>query len=62
MFLAERKPNDVPGLFPGATLYLHPNHPDVTISVWTNGCVCQAVPAPGSKVTVPPPMRAGPLP
>src|ERR1041385_6256 len=28
--------------------------PDTTISVWPSGCVCQAVRAPGSKVTVPP--------
>src|SRR6266481_819304 len=33
--------------------------PDVTINVWPNGCVCQAVRAPGSKVTLAPRTRAG---
>ena len=33
--------------------------PAVTISVWPSGCVCQAVRAPGSKVTMAPPTRAG---
>src|ERR671913_836099 len=33
--------------------------PDVTISVWPNGCVCHAVRAPGSKVTLAPAARAG---
>ena len=28
--------------------------PDVTIRVWPSGCVCHAVRAPGSKVTLPP--------
>src|SRR3954464_13575079 len=36
--------------------------PDVTISVWPSGCVCQAVRAPGSNVTIAPPTRAGSLP
>src|SRR5438094_2970507 len=36
----------------------HPR-PDVTISVWPNGCVCQAVRAPGSNVTLAPATRAG---
>ncbi|ADD77110.1 Hypothetical Protein PANA_1943 [Pantoea ananatis LMG 20103] len=31
----------------------------MTISVCPSGCVCQAVRAPGSKVTVAPPTRAG---
>src|SRR5438270_13936620 len=29
-------------------------HPAVTIKVWPNGCVCQFVRAPGSKVTIAP--------
>src|SRR4051794_27045772 len=33
--------------------------PAVTIKVWPRGCVCQAVLAPGSKVTAAPPTRAG---
>src|SRR5882724_5274352 len=33
--------------------------PAVTISVWPNGCVCQAVRAPGSNVTLAPRTRAG---
>src|SRR5438874_12494870 len=36
----------------------HPS-PDVTISVWPNGCICQAVRAPGSNVTLAPRTRAG---
>src|SRR6266403_4761221 len=33
--------------------------PDVTIKVWPSGCVCQAVRAPGSNVTLAPRTRAG---
>jgi hypothetical protein len=33
--------------------------PNVTISVWPRGCVCQAVRAPGSKVTLALRTRAG---
>src|SRR5207248_620554 len=33
--------------------------PAVTTSVWPSGCVCQAVRAPGSKVTLAPATRAG---
>src|SRR6478736_8022121 len=33
--------------------------PAVIISVWPSGCVCQAVRAPGSKVTLAPATRAG---
>ena len=33
--------------------------PDVTINVWPNGCVCQAVRAPASNVTIAPRTRAG---
>src|SRR5664280_532255 len=33
--------------------------PAVTIRVWPNGWVCQAVRAPGSKVTLAPAARAG---
>src|SRR6266566_4719924 len=33
--------------------------PAVTIRVWPNGCVCQAVRAPGSNVTLAPRTRAG---
>src|SRR5690349_13421252 len=33
--------------------------PKVTIRVWPSGCVCQAVRAPGSKVTLAPVTRAG---
>src|SRR6478609_7348928 len=34
-------------------------HPDVTISVWPSGCVCQLLRAHGSNVTVAPRARAG---
>src|SRR5689334_4339875 len=33
--------------------------PAVTTSTWPSGCVCQAVRAPGSKVTSPPDVREG---
>src|SRR6266851_125886 len=33
--------------------------PEVTISVWPSGCVCHAVRATGSKVTLAPRARAG---
>src|SRR5690606_24729973 len=33
--------------------------PAVTNSVWPSGCVCHAVRAPGSNVTLEPPARAG---
>src|SRR6185369_3403202 len=33
--------------------------PSVTISVWPSGCVCHAVRAPGSNVTLAPAARAG---
>src|SRR6266550_3168959 len=33
--------------------------PAITINVWPNGCVCQAVRAPGSNVTLAPRTRAG---
>src|SRR5437762_1220408 len=33
--------------------------PAVTIRVWPSGCVCHAVRAPGSKVTLAPATRAG---
>ena len=36
--------------------------PAVTSRVWPSGWVCQAVRAPGSKVTVAPPTRAGSVP
>src|SRR6266566_4594621 len=36
----------------------HPR-PDVTINVWPRGCVCQAVRAPGSNVTLAQATRAG---
>src|ERR1043166_3655984 len=36
----------------------HPK-PELTISVWPNGCVCHAVRAPGSNVTLAPRTRAG---
>src|SRR3954463_7924272 len=38
--------------------WTHPQ-PNVTIKVWPSGCVCQAVRAPGSNVTLAPPTRAG---
>src|SRR5262245_25209515 len=34
--------------------------PAVTINVWPSGCVCHAVRAPGSKVTLAPRTRPGP--
>src|SRR5438874_10788535 len=39
-------------------LCAHPR-PDVTINVWPSGCVCQAVRAPSSNVTLAPRTRAG---
>src|SRR6266566_603758 len=33
--------------------------PEVTINVWPSGCVCHAVRAPGSNVTLAPRTRAG---
>src|SRR4029434_9858230 len=36
----------------------HPR-PEITINVWPSGCVCQAVRAPGSKVTLAPRTRVG---
>ena len=38
--------------------WAHPS-PEVTINVCPSGCVCQAVRAPGSKVTLAPRTRAG---
>ena len=40
------------------SLCTHP-HPDVTIRVCPSGCVCHAVRAPGSNVTLTPRTRAG---
>src|SRR5437764_7246768 len=40
------------------SLCTHPN-PDVTISVCPSGCLCHAVRAPGSNVTLAPRARAG---
>src|SRR5258706_6545029 len=40
------------------SLCTHP-HPDVTIRVWPSGCLCHAVRAPGSNVTLAPRTRAG---
>src|SRR5215216_4144044 len=37
----------------------HSPTPDVTSSVWPSGCVCHAVRAPGSNVTLAPAARAG---
>jgi hypothetical protein len=55
------EPHDVTGtdFFDRSTIALHSSAPAVTISVCPSGCVCHAVRAPGSKVTVAPPMRAG---
>src|SRR5438552_6588146 len=50
---------------PGRISSLGPPHrcaqpqPDVTINVCPSGCVCHAVRAPGSKVTLAPATRAG---
>src|SRR5438874_3656323 len=50
---------------PGRISSLGPPHrcaqpqPAVTINVWPSGCVCHAVRAPGSKVTLAPATRAG---
>ena len=61
MLLAWLKPDDVArcDLLDRTALALHPAAPEVTIRVWPSGCVCQAVRAPGSKVTAAPPTRAG---
>jgi hypothetical protein len=39
-------------------IYITRPQPAVTISVWPNGCLCQAVRAPGSNVTLAPAARA----
>ena len=50
---------------PGRISSIGPPHrcarplPAVTISVWPSGCVCHAVRAPGSNVTLAPTTRAG---
>ena len=61
VLLARREPDHVtrPYLPDRPALALHPAGPEVTISVWPSGCVCQAVRAPGSKVTCAPTARAG---
>src|ERR1044071_2561382 len=50
-------PGRISALGPPA-LWTHPD-PSVTIRVWPSGCVCQALRAPGSKVTMAPRARAG---
>ncbi len=58
-----RNPDDIAGLTSRTgppRCWTRPT-PAVTISVWPSGCVCQAVRAPGSNVTMPPPTRAGAL-
>ena len=62
MLLARREPDHVAGmnLLDAGRLRAAPSRsPRVTISVWPSGCVCQAVRAPGSKVTLAPATRAG---
>ena len=56
MLLARRKPDDIagPDLLDRPALTCTQPQPDVTISVWPSGCVCQAVRAPGSNVTIAP--------
>ena len=56
VLLAGREPDHVagPDLLDRAAPALRPAEPAVTISVWPSGCVCQAVRAPGSKVTLAP--------
>src|SRR5260221_3215624 len=50
---------------PGRISSMGPPHrwaqpqPAVTMRVWPRGCVCEAVRAPGSKVTLAPPTRPG---
>src|SRR5215475_4666889 len=52
MLFTGRKPDDIAGV----DFLNRPTQPqpDVMIKVWPSGCVCQAVRAPGSNVTLPP--------
>ena len=61
MFLARRDPNHVagPDFFDRAAIQLNQPQPAVTIKVWPSGCVCHAVRAPGSNVTLALRTRAG---
>ena len=61
MLLAGGEPHHVAGadLLDRAPSRCTRPQPDVTISVWPSGWVCQAVRAPGSKVTLAPLTRAG---
>ena len=61
VLLARREPDDVAGtyLLDRPALALARPAPEVTISVWPSGWVCQAVRAPGSKVTCAPCTRSG---
>ena len=56
MLFVGRKPDHVTGvnLFHRAAFVLCPPQPEMTINVWPKGCVCHAVRAPGSKVTLAP--------
>ena len=49
-------------LLDGAALALRTSATAVTINVCPRGCVCHAVRAPGSNVTIAPPTRAGAVP
>jgi hypothetical protein len=61
MFLPRWEPDHVPRMnfLDRATPALDPATAAVTIRVWPSGWVCQAVRAPGSKVTLEPLARAG---
>src|SRR5215467_13873924 len=64
MLLTRRDPDNIPARIYsfGPPCVCTQPMPEVTMSVWPNGWVCHAVRAPGSKVTIAPPMRAGALP
>ena len=59
VLLAGREPDDVAraDFLHRSAFALHPAEPAVTIRVCPSGCVCQAVRAPGSKVTLAPRTR-----
>src|SRR5271166_1435843 len=61
MLFTRREPDDVTRAnFPiGPPQRCTRPQPLVTMSVWPSGCVCHAVRAPGSKVTLAPRARAG---
>ena len=64
MLHARRNPHDIARLYFLGRLAPLLDHasPAVTISVCPSGCLCQAVRAPGAKMTIAPPTRTGSVP